>query len=214
MCDFFSAIVSASGEFYHAAHNSHSTMVTEAGWRENDQMNSARFVEAEWSGEGDYPGATKICRNTLNAKQIKVVDQYYVALAKLLQDPKQHAERMLFGKGIFAAKQFGDVRWKVLIAGKCSKKVTRRICETYLFVSKKLQPVHELPPWLKTVDGSLDLRSYQHALPAGLTHCGGYLDLSSYQHALPAGFTHCGGDLYLSSYQHALPAGFKKNHKA
>jgi hypothetical protein len=209
MCDLFSGIVRVDGEFRHIKENSHSGAVAAAGWQENNGLRT-RFVEAEWNGVGKYPGADEICRGELNEKQRKTIDRIYGALASLVEDPAKHAERMLFGKGIFVSEEYADLRWLILIHEKCPSKIAKRLCDTTLFISKGYHPKNVLPKWLKKIDGGyLNLSGYTHALPAGFTHCGGDLNLSGYTHALPAGFTHCGGDLNLSGYTHALPAGFK-----
>ena len=188
MCDFFSGIVRVDGSWKHIKENSHSGAVAAAGWRENDNLRT-RFAEAEATGEGEYPGAQKICRSELNEKQVKTVDRIYGALYQLIANPAAHAARMLFGKGIFSGEDYADVRWRVLIHPKCPSRIAQRLCKTTLYLPKDCQPKNALPKWLTKIDGGdLYLSGYTHALPAAFTHCVGGLDLSGYTHALPAGF--------------------------
>lgn len=185
MCDFHSIVVRKDGTKAHIAKNSHSGAVATAKWRENQPNRDEFFVEAEWSGEGTYPGADSISRNALNEKQRKVIDAHYGALAKLLDDPAEHAERVLFGRGIFAGEEYADVRFQVLMHSKCPKRIARRLCKTSLLVMRT--PTARLPDTITRLDFGEDVRigSYGHALPAGLTSVGGYLDLRDYGHALP-----------------------------
>src|SRR5688572_29293411 len=124
MCDFHSCCVRRDGALAHIPGNSHSGAVAAAGWRENDQMADFRgafFVEAEWNGEGIFPGVDKIVRGPVNEKQRKVIEAHYTALANLLADPAANADRMLFDGGIFSNDQFADIRWRVLIHPECPK---------------------------------------------------------------------------------------------
>jgi hypothetical protein len=65
-----------------------------------------------------------------------------------------------------------------------------------------------LPAGLKSVEGTLDLRDYNHPLPASLKIVGRTLDLRHYNHPLPAGLKSV-GNLRLSFYNHPLPAGLE-----
>lgn len=125
MCDFHSIIVRRDGAKAHVMTNSHSGAVEAAKWRENDQMADMRgpfFVECEWGGNGEYPGADKITRSCdFNEKQRKTIDAHYQSLSKLLADPKANAEAMLFDGGVFAGDEYGDIRWKVLVHDDCPK---------------------------------------------------------------------------------------------
>lgn len=60
MCDFHSIIVRVDGAIGHIASNSHSEAAEALGWKENEDFKPTRFVEVEWDGMGDYPGAEKI----------------------------------------------------------------------------------------------------------------------------------------------------------
>ena len=88
MCDFHSIVVRADGAEAHVFGNSHSTAVEKAGWMENEPHKRKRFVEVEWNGVGEYPGADKITRlddyQSLTAKQRTTIDRRYKALAKVM----------------------------------------------------------------------------------------------------------------------------------
>jgi len=136
MCDFHSIVVRVDGASAHIAGNSHSGAVEAAGWRENDQMADLRgkyFVEAEWDGLGDFPGAESITRGEMNEKQRKLIANHYTALQKLLADPASHAERMCLGRGIFSKPEFADVRWKAFVDPRTPEDVVARLAETELF---------------------------------------------------------------------------------
>ena len=109
MCDFFSAIFRVDGAWCHLANNTHSAEVEASGWKENDQfadLHGPRFLEGEWNGNGEYPGAYKVCRGgTPNAKQVEAIDRVYGSLDHLLANPEANAEAMLFGNGIFAGDE-------------------------------------------------------------------------------------------------------------
>ena len=68
MCDFHSICVRVDGAIAHVAKNSHSEAVEAAGWKENKDHLPPVFVEAEWNGEGKFPGIEKITRGTPNTK--------------------------------------------------------------------------------------------------------------------------------------------------
>jgi hypothetical protein len=89
MCDFHSIAVRRDGAIAHVHGNSHSGAVHHAGWRENQPNREPFFVEAEWNGNGEYPGAEKITRNhskefPLTVAQTKAIDRHYQALASVL----------------------------------------------------------------------------------------------------------------------------------
>ncbi len=108
MCDFHSCVIRADGALAHVAGNSHSEAVKAAGWAENRPHARPCFVEAEWNGEGKYPGADKICRvpegEKLTAKQRETVDRHYKALADVMGG-KPSARSL----ARFAAPEFSDV---------------------------------------------------------------------------------------------------------
>lgn len=52
-----------TAEILHFAHNSHSRMIEEAGWRENKPNEVTRVFEAEWDGKGEFPPDNKLIRN-------------------------------------------------------------------------------------------------------------------------------------------------------
>jgi len=89
MCNFHSCIIRRDGALAHVASNSHSEAAADCGWRENKPNERPFFVEAEWDGQGIYPGAEKICRipegEELTAPQRRKIDSHYQALAAFLQ---------------------------------------------------------------------------------------------------------------------------------
>ena len=212
MCDFFSSICRIDGTIFHAPHNSHSRMVEEAGWKENDQMadlREPRFVEVEWNGRGEYPGAESVARGTINEKQRKAIDLLYGNLEKLVSNPNEHAVRMFTGKGYFSGANFADVWWFILARFDLSEEVKSKIASLEFYALGSIPPLHPLPAGLTSVGGNLDVEGYSHPLPAGLTSVGGYLYVEGYSHPLPAGLTSVGGNLYVRGYSHPLPAGLK-----
>jgi hypothetical protein len=88
MCDFHSIAIRADGAIAHIPENSHSGAVKAAGWAENSPHKRPVFIEAEWNGRGEYPGADKICRvpdgEKLTAKQREVCDRHYKHLAAIM----------------------------------------------------------------------------------------------------------------------------------
>ena len=88
MCDFHSIVVRVDGAIAHVPSNSHSEAVKHAGWTENGPNKRPRFIECEWGGEGEYPGAEKISRKQdgeeLTNKQVKAIDAHYQRLAKAM----------------------------------------------------------------------------------------------------------------------------------
>ena len=99
MCDFHSCCIRVDGALAHVAENSHSSAALAAGWKENEPHKRARFVEAEWNGRGEYPGADKICRvqagEELTAKQRKKCDDHYKSLAAILKNKTPSAAEFL-----------------------------------------------------------------------------------------------------------------------
>jgi hypothetical protein len=99
MCDFHSCCIRVDGALAHVAENSHSSAALAAGWKENEPHKRASFVEAEWNGRGEYPGADKICRvqagEELTAKQRKKCDDHYKALAAILKNKTPSAAELL-----------------------------------------------------------------------------------------------------------------------
>ena len=83
MCDFHSIICYVDGAIFHAPENSHTDAVKLSGRPEND--GPRRFVEAEWDGRGEYPGAEKITRGVANEKQIRAIDAHFRGLVEVLQ---------------------------------------------------------------------------------------------------------------------------------
>ena len=100
MCDFHSIIVRRDGAMAHVPENSHSGAAAACGWRENEPNKRPVFVEAEWDGEGEYPGADKITRvpagEELTAAQRKRIDSHYSALASILKNRRPTFEQLLY----------------------------------------------------------------------------------------------------------------------
>jgi hypothetical protein len=170
MCDFFSISIRTDGAFCHLPTNSHSEAVQASGWRENQANREPFFVDSEWSGEGEYPGANKITRGTPNPAQIKTIDRIYGALTKLISNPEKHAESMLFGAGIFSADQFADVRWIVLNHPDCPKQVASKL------VCLKLracgQSIRSFDPRIRDISGSFDIAEHCNVTAPALKNSG------------------------------------------
>jgi hypothetical protein len=195
MCDFHSIVVRRDGAIAHIPGNSHSGAVAASKWTENDSVSefreAPRFTEAEWSGQGEFPGVDRITRGVLNEKQRKVVETHYTALAALLADPSSNADRMLFGTGIFAGDEYADIRWKVLIHPECPKRVADRLVTMSLHANG--ERIKSFDPRITSLEGSLAIEEgYEISAPA-LAKVGGYLyvDGSAKLDAL----TEVGGDL-------------------
>lgn len=165
MCDRYSCIVRVDGEIRHLPTNSHSEMVETAGWKENTDLHT-RFVEAEWDGQGEYPGAEKICRDELNDKQRKAVDRVYRALALVIDDPAKHAAKLCLNGGIFEAEEWADLRFDIACDPRTPAAVTKNLCKTVLHCVS--MPSGPLPAALAHVGGNLYLNDYAHPLPAAL----------------------------------------------
>jgi hypothetical protein len=157
MCDFHSIVCRHDGAIGHIAANSHSGAVAALKWLENDQVSALRgvprFLECEWSGEGEYPGADYVTRGVPNEKQAKAIDGHYQALAKLLSDPASHAERMLFEGGIFAGDEYADVRWKVLNLPECPRRVADKLVTLALHAQG--EKVRSIDPRIAVITGNL-----------------------------------------------------------
>jgi len=174
MCDFMSIVIYRDGKVGHIPENSHSGAVAALGRVENQPNRDAYFVEAEWSGKGEYQGAESvICKRGTepNNKQIKAADRYYSALSKLLSDPAAHAEKMCFGDGVFAGDRWADVRWRVLISEKCPNRAADKLAKTKLHANG--EEIKSLHPAITKLDGSFKVASgYEIDAPA-LTEVGG-----------------------------------------
>ena len=176
MCDFHSIVVRRDGAKAHVAANSHSGAVRAANWRENDKTADFRepfFVEAEWDGVGDFPGVDKITRGTFCEKQARVIEAHYRALADLLRDPAAHAETMLFGNGVFAAAEYADVRFAVLVSGNCPKQIADKLAKATLHASG--QPVKSLHPAITNLPGNLCIADGVEFVAPNLISVGGYV---------------------------------------
>ena len=174
MCDFHSVVVRLDGAKAHLMTNSHSGAVEAAKWRENDHMAQFRgafFVECEWNCLGTYPGARHIARDELNDKQVAAIDTHYQALAQLLANPAAHAQAALFGNGIFAGEEYGDVRWKVMIHPECPSELIPLLAVTSLFADgSKIKSLH---PSITKIAGNFSVAErYKIDAPALVEVCG------------------------------------------
>jgi hypothetical protein len=115
MCDFHSCCIRVDGALAHVAENSHSSAAAAAGWKENEPLKRPRFVEAEWDGIGEYPGAERITRvqagEELTAKQRRKIDAHYQALAAILKNTEPTAEQL----GRWNKPAFADVLARLCI---------------------------------------------------------------------------------------------------
>ena len=177
MCDFHSIIVRRDGAKAHVMTNSHSQAVEHANWRENDRMADMRgpfFVECEWGGIGEYPGADKITRScSFNEKQRKTIDSHYGSLAKLLANVKDNSETMLGNGGVFEGNEYGDIRWKVLISDDCPKSIAQRLAESALHADGST--IKSLHPAIKTLRGGFTVKAGHHIDAPLLTEVSGYV---------------------------------------
>ena len=179
MCDFLSICVRKDGAVAHIPKNSHSGAIAHYGWRENDQMADMRgkfFVEAEWNGQGKYPGAEKITRGEFNEKQRTKIDSIYTSLAELLNNPAERAEGMLFGHGIFAGDEWADIRWRVLIHPECPKRIADKLVAMKLHANGKA--IKSLDPRITEIDGNLVIAEGYEITSHSLTKVGGNLLVS------------------------------------
>ena len=179
MCDFHSICVRKDGAIAHIAANSHSGAVAAAGWRENDQMAEFRgafFAEAEWDGEGKFPGVEKIIRSEVNEKQRKVIEAHYSALADLLADPVTNADSMLFGNGRFAGDEYADVRWRVLIHPACPKAIANKLVGLALHANG--EHVKSFDSRITELSGNLVIEGGYRVNAHALTKVGGVFSLS------------------------------------
>ena len=180
MCDFYSTICRRDGAIFHRPHNSHSTMVSDAGWTENNQVSQLRgemrFVEVEWKFDQDFPGAPKVARGEINEKQRKAIDLHYGNLGKLLKDPAEHAERMLTGNGFFGGPEYADIRWKVMTDPRVSPEVAAKLAELPVWADGSA--VGFLPDNLKEISGGGFILAEIAPLTApALTEVSGYIDV-------------------------------------
>ena len=114
MCDYHSACFRVDGAVAHDPSNSHSTIIRNAGWRENDSQFQCRFVECEWHGHSEYPGASAVVSSgardtTLNDNQVRAINRHYLRLQDAHANPGHH----LFGDGYFSGANYADVRSQV-----------------------------------------------------------------------------------------------------
>ena len=179
MCDFISICTRVDGKIAHIPSNSHSGAVKEFGWTENNQtaymLDKMRFVESEWNGIGDYPGAEKITRGEINEKQRKAIDLFYSNAAKLFSDPKKHAKRMLTGNGYFASDIYADIRFNVIIHDECPKLVANELAKLPLYASG--QKVKSLHPKIAKIEGGFKIAAgYKITAPA-LAEVGSSVDV-------------------------------------
>ena len=164
MCDFHSICVRVDGAKTHLRTNSHSGSVDAAKWRENQPNRDPFFVEAEWNGLGQYPGADKICRSTPNEAQRKTVDAHYQALAAVMADPIK-AATLCFDGGIFSGAEYADVRWNILIHPNCPHRLADRLAVTLLQANG--ETIKSWHPAICDFDGSFKIAAgYKLTAPA------------------------------------------------
>src|SRR6478609_1171165 len=114
MCDFHSVVIRFDGVIAHVNKNSHSAAVAAAGWKENSDSRLV-FWEAEWDGQGDWPGVKRIVQKR-NGKEpptevLKSAERHYRALQRAIQNGELAA--------IFYAPEYSDVRCFVARNVKC-----------------------------------------------------------------------------------------------
>jgi len=175
MCDFHSICVRRDGAIAHVPGNSHSEAIEKAGWRENDRMADFRgpfFVEVEWNGEGAFPGIERITRNSrdLSEAQRKTIEFHYKALADLLSDPKNNAEKMLLGTGCFSGDEYADIRWRVLIDPRCPKRVADKLAKTKLHANG--ETIKSIRPDIVSMEGSIRIAENATLTAPALTKSG------------------------------------------
>ena len=185
MCDFHSICVRADGAVAHVPSNSHSEAVRHAKWRENEPNREPFFVEAE--GTTSAPAI----RGKANEKQQKVIATHYENLGKLLSDPATHAERMLFGRGFFAAPRYADIRWRVLIDARCPTKVADKLVTTALHSNGKT--IKSFDPRIEFLDGVLKIADGCEIVAHSLKKVGG--DVAVYGSASFPVLAEVGGDV-------------------
>jgi hypothetical protein len=119
-------------------------------------LRGAFFVEAEWNGEGSLPDVQLISRGApLNEKQRKALETHYGALAKLLANPADHAERMLLDGGIFAADEYADIRWRVLNLENLPAAIASRIVKESTIYADNQKAVKSFNPSIVKLEGNL-----------------------------------------------------------
>ena len=196
MCDFHSIVVRRDGAIAHLPANSHSGAVAASGWTENDTMSEMRgvprFNEVEWDGDGPFPGVEKITRgSSLTPKQHSAIENHYSALAFLLADPAAHADRMLFGTGIFSDDKYADIRWRVLIHPQCPKGVADKLVTLPLYANG--EKIKSFDPRITTLEGNLAVEDGYEISAPNLTKVGG--NLAVYGSAKLDALVEVGGNL-------------------
>jgi hypothetical protein len=171
-------VVRVDGAIAHVPENSHSAAAEAAGWTENDQMASMRglrFVEAEWNGQGKYPGAEKTVRGTMNEKQRKAVDAVFQSLEQVLNEPAKHGEAACCGTGIFAKDEWADVRWNVLIHPDCPHRLAAQLAITKLHAMG--ETIKSWHPDIRQLSGSFVVAAKHNITAPALTEVSGYVDV-------------------------------------
>jgi DUF4097 and DUF4098 domain-containing protein YvlB len=133
-------------------------------------MRGLRFVEAEWNGQGKYPGAEKTVRGTMNEKQRKAVDAVFQSLEQVLNEPAKHGEAACCGTGIFAKDEWADVRWNVLIHPDCPHRLAAKLAITKLHaMSETIKSWH---PDIRQLSGSFVVAAKHNITAPALTKSG------------------------------------------
>ena len=86
-----------TAELYHDSSNSHSGMISAAGWRENKPNEIIRVFEAEWDGNGDFPSDKSLIRNAADCPE-KLKDKirnHYKKVVEALKSGK-HLDKYFY----------------------------------------------------------------------------------------------------------------------
>lgn len=98
-------------QMFHLPSNSHSEMVEQSGWRDNEPNRKTLVFEAEWSGNGEMPDAARLVRNHSECPSLvqAAILRHYSRLAGALKDA---GELMAHFEDV---KKFHDV-WSAAMA--------------------------------------------------------------------------------------------------
>jgi hypothetical protein len=152
MSNFHSIVVRVDGAIAHIPGNSHSGAVEKAGWAENDStFKKQRFVEVEWNGEGEYPGAEKIARfdkeNGLTQKQVEAIDRHYGFLNRALKGDSDAVE-------YFLGPDYSDVLDVIWSKNEATPElISKLFCNTDR-IKKKVVRIQEVAPKENSASGN------------------------------------------------------------
>ena len=155
MCDFHSTAWRLLGQDIQCAHvagNSHSTAITEAGWRDNEPNRRTLIFEAEWDGIGEIPESSQLIRNNGECPERleKAIREHYRRVKEAITTGK-------YLDSTFAdTKKFADV-WNKAIANGVSVEIPAVFHgDLYVYGSAKLDALTEVGGYLR-VYGSAKL---------------------------------------------------------